>query len=217
MIVAYETFDRFVAPLRVSSIKRVNIYFISLLAHMKLYELKIQNWENIHFFLTLCCYQFATSLSPFFWLIASICDFFVQRIAPSFPRLSLRYQRWSLSSAKRFVILCLLSPCGYHPLWYQKTPFSKSCSFAKKSMDFSKKATNEQKLQKNSDKVGVSTLSFCNHVEIEDFPWNVRHSWTSFMLPSGLIGATLAWWNTSTWWEKPHWETWEPNSVIDIW
>ena len=81
-------------------------------------------------------------------------------ITPSFPRLSLRYQRWSLSSAMRFVMFSLLSPCGYHPLWHQKTPFSKSYRFAKKkTSDFSKKTQmNEKKMQKDSDKCWDSRL-----------------------------------------------------------
>lgn len=99
---------------------------------------------------------------PFCLLIASICDFFVQRITPSFPRLSLRYQRWSLFSAMRFVILWLLSLCRYHPLWYQKNTIFKEWQLREKKHQIFQKQ--RHKWNKNCRRilinVGFSTLSF---------------------------------------------------------
>ena len=156
---------------------------------------------------------------PFCLLIASICDSFVQRITDH-PVISTAFSQVStvesfFSHAFRHVFLAIsmwISP----PLASKNTIFKELQICEKKTSDFSKKTQmNEKKLQKDSDKCWIlDSIILWNHVEIEDFPWNVRHSWTSFMLPSWLIGATLAWWNTSTCGGE---ETWEPNSVIDIW
>lgn len=147
MIVAYETFDCFVAPFGISSIKRVKYIFISLLAFMKLYELKIQNWENIHLFPTLCCYQFATSLSPFLF-----AHCFHLRLFCATDHRSPRHFHGFLSGINGGVFLqpCVSScfPCYLHvditPSGIKKHHFQRVTDLRKKNIGFFKKNTNER-------------------------------------------------------------------------
>lgn len=113
-------------------------------------------------------------------------------ITPSFPRLSLRYQRWSLSSAMRFVMFSLLSPCGYHPLWHQKTPFSKSYRFAKKKHRIFQKKHKWTKKNCRRIRINVEILDsiiLWNHVEI-DFHVAILTHWghTGLVEHQHLVG-----------------------------
>ena len=187
---------------------------------MKSYELKIQNWENIHFFLTLCCYQFATSLSPFLFAHCFHLRLFVQRITDH-PVISTAFSQVStvesfFSHAFRHTLLAIsmwISP----PLVSKKHHFQRVTDLRKKIWIFQKKTQMKQKLQKERDKVGFSTLSFFGTMSNRRFPMeqpqlNIFHvailtHWGHSCWPGGTP-APVFW---------PHWETWEPNSVIDIW
>ena len=98
---------------------------------------------------------------PFCLLIASICDFFVQRITDH-PVISTAFSQVStvesfFSHAFRHTLLAIsmwISP----PLVSKKHHFQRVTASRKKKSDFSKKNTNEKKLQKNSDKCWDSRL-----------------------------------------------------------
>lgn len=151
MIVPYETFDRFVAPLRVSSIKRVNIYFISLLAIHEIIWTQDSKLRK-HSFLS------DTMLLP---ICNKFVSLFVCSLLPSATFCATdhrppRHFHGVLSGINGGVFLqpCVSSyfACYLHvditPSGIKKTPFSKSYRFAKKNMDFSKKDTNETKTAK---------------------------------------------------------------------